>query len=126
MNYNNPYKTYENNSIYTASPEELTLMLYDGAIKFTNKAIISIEKKDISSAHNYIVRVEDIIREFQMTLDMKYPIAKELNEMYNYIHARLVDANMNKDIEILEECLDLIRELRDTWKEVIKKVRVKN
>lgn len=123
MSYNNPYKTYENNSIFTASPEELTLMLYDGAIKFTNKAIIAIEKKDMQSAHTYIIRVEDIIREFQITLDMKYPISAQLNDMYNYIHGRLVEANVKKSIEILEECLELIRELRDTWKEVIKKVR---
>lgn len=120
MNYNNPYKTYENNSIYTASPEELTLMLYDGAIKFTNKAIMALDKNDMQSTHSYIIRVEDIIREFQITLDMKYAISGQLNTMYDYIHGRLVDANLSKDREILSECLDLIRELRDTWKEVMK------
>lgn len=123
MNFNNPYKTYENNSVYTASPEELTLMLYDGAIKFANKAIMALDKKDYQNAHVYIVRVEDIIREFQVTLNKKYPISEQLDLMYNYIHGRLIEANMSKNIEILTECVDLLRELRDTWKEVMRTAR---
>ncbi len=118
----NPYQAYANNPV-SSKPEDLTLMLYDGAIKFGNLAKVAIEKKDYPSAHKYIIRVQDIIREFQITLDRQYPISEEFDRMYDYIYRRLVTANIEKNVEILDECIDLIREFRDTWKEVIRLVR---
>jgi len=106
--------------IMTATKEELTLMLYDGGIKFLNKAIMAAEKKDITNAHAAILRVQDIVREFQITLDHKYPISQELDALYDYMHRRLVEANMRKDLEILNEILGMFREFRDTWKEAMK------
>jgi flagellar protein FliS len=106
--------------IMTATKEELTLMLYEGGIKFLNKAIMAVEKKDITNAHAAILRVQDIVREFQITLDFKYPIANELDALYDYIHRRLVEANMRKDLEILNEVLGMFRQFRDTWKEAMK------
>ncbi|MFV0502413.1 MAG: flagellar export chaperone FliS [Lachnospirales bacterium] len=120
----NPYEAYSNNAILTASKEELTLMLFDGAVKFCNKAIIALEKKDIMETHKYIMKTEAIIEEFQITLDMQYDVSKDLFNMYDYIYRRLVEANMAKDKVILEECLGLIRELRDTWKEAMKLAKV--
>ena len=117
---NNAYSQYANNKILTASPAELTLMLYEGAIKFCNIAIIAIENKDIQKAHNNIMKVERIIEEFQITLDFKYPIANDFNNVYNYIIKRLREANMTKDKEILEEVNGHIRTMRDTWKEVMR------
>ena len=117
---NNAYSQYANNRILTASPAELTLMLYEGAIKFCNIAIMAIENKDIQKAHNNIMKVERIIEEFQITLDFKYPIANDFNNVYNYIIMRLREANMNKDKEILEEVNGHIRTMRDTWKEVMR------
>lgn len=115
----NGYAAYANSKIMTASPAELTLMLYDGAIKFCNIAIVAIEKKDIEKAHNNIVKVERIIAEFQACLDHKYPVAKDFENVYNYIAKRLREANMKKDPEILEEVLKHLRTMRDTWKEVM-------
>ena len=117
---NQGYAAYANNKITTASPAELTLMLYDGAIKFCNIAIVGIEQKDIQKAHTNIVKVERIIEEFQTTLDHKYPVAKDFDEVYNYLMIRLRKANMKKDKEILEEVLKHLRTMRDTWKEVMR------
>ncbi len=129
MTPNNGYAAYANSKIMTASPAELTLMLYDGAIKFANIAIVAIEKNDIEKAHNNIVKVERIILEFKSSLDHKYPVANDFEQVYNYLIRRLHEANVKKDIEILEEILKHLRTMRDTWKEVMainsgKKVQV--
>ena len=116
---NNPYAAYQNSKIMTASPAELTLMLYDGAIKFCNIAVAAIEKNDIEKAHNNIIKVERIINEFQATLDHKYPVAKDFDNVYNYLKRRLFEANVKKDAEILEEVLKHLTTMRDTWKEVM-------
>lgn len=119
MNTSAGYQQYEKNKILTASPAELTLMLYDGAIKYANIAIMAIDKGDVEKAHNSIRRVERIIEEFQNTLDFKYPVAKDFDEVYKYIRTRLREANVKKDKEIIEEVLKHLRTMRDTWKEVI-------
>lgn len=114
---------YKNSKILTASPAELTLMLYEGAIKFCNLAALAIEKNDIASVNANLIKAQRVITEFRSTLDFKYPVAKEFDVVYEYIHRRLVDANMKKDPVILEEALGYIREMRDTWKEVMKHAR---
>ena len=119
MNYN-AAAAYKNNSIQTASKAELTLMLYEGAIKFCNIALMAIEKNDMEQAHTNIVKAQKIIVEFRCTLDFKYPVAKDFDVVYEYIYRRLVEANLKKDPEILGEALKYIREMRDTWKEVMK------
>lgn len=119
MTNRNPYAAYNNSKIMTASPAELTLMLYDGAIKFCNIAIMGIEEKNIEKAHVNIKKVEAIIGEFVATLDHKYEVAKDFENVYNYILDRLVLANIKKDKEILEEVLGHLRTMRDTWKQVM-------
>ncbi|MDE6888252.1 MAG: flagellar export chaperone FliS [Eubacterium sp.] len=118
---NNGYAAYANNKIMTASKPELTLMLYDGAIKFCNIAIAAIEKNNVQNAHINIVKVERIIEEFQSTLNYKYPVAKDFNNVYEYLQECLVQANIKKDKERLEEVLKHLRTMRDTWKEVMNK-----
>ena len=113
------YNAYANNKIMTASPAELTLMLYDGAIKFCNIALAGIEQKDIEKAHNNIVKVQRIIDEFRATLNPKYEVSKDFDNVYIYLQQRLLEANMKKDPEILEEVLKHLRTMRDTWKEVM-------
>ena len=113
------YNAYANSKIMTASPAELTLMLYEGAIKFCNIAIVGIEKKDIEKAHNNIVKVQNIITEFRATLDDKYEVSKDFENVYAYLQERLTEANIKKDAEILQEVLGHLRTMRDTWKEVM-------
>lgn len=117
----NPYAAYNNSKIQTATPAELTLLLYEGAIKFTNIAIVAMERNDVQKAHDNIMKTEKIIEEFQATLDHKYPVAKDFEAVYSYLLKRLFDANIRKDPEILEEVLRHLRTMRDTWKEVMAK-----
>ena len=114
------YQQYNNSKVLTASPAELTLMLYDGCIKFMNIAIMAIDSKDIAKANNNIKKAERIIIEFQTTLDFKYEVANDFNNIYTYVLRRLREANVKKDRQIVEECVTHIRSLRDTWKEVMK------
>lgn len=123
LNNASGYDTYQRNKILTASPAELTLMLYEGAIKFLNMAIMGIEKGDIEKAHVNIMKTQRIVEEFRATLNFKYPVAKEFDNVYEYVLRRLVEANIKKDTEILEECLAHMRTMRDTWKEVMKSAK---
>ncbi|MCH5266039.1 MAG: flagellar export chaperone FliS [Lachnospiraceae bacterium] len=116
----NAINAYQRNAILTASPAELTLMLYNGAIKFCNIGIASIEKKDYETANTNIKKANAIITELRATLDHKYPVWEDFERVYDYISRRLLDANIQKDTEILEEALKYIREMRDTWQEVIR------
>ncbi|MCX7748489.1 MAG: flagellar export chaperone FliS [Clostridia bacterium] len=120
MTLNNAYNQYKENSVYTASPEELTLMLYNGLIKFLMQAQLAIDEKDIQKANTSIIRSQDIIFEFQSTLDMTYEISHNLALMYEYMNRRLIQANIKKDKEIVEEVLGYARELRDTWQQAMK------
>ncbi|MBD5467276.1 MAG: flagellar export chaperone FliS [Lachnospiraceae bacterium] len=123
MMLNNPYAQYTNNRIATASPGELTLMLYEGAIKFCNIGIIAIDEQNIQKSHDNIMKAEAIVRELRLTLNHKYPIANDFENVYNYLIRRLHEANMHKDKEILEEVNTHLRSMRDTWKEVLRLCR---
>ncbi len=117
----NAASIYQGTKINTASPAELTLMLYEGAIKFCNKALYGLEQDDLEKVNENLLKAQRIITELRSTLDFKYAIAEEFEIVYDYIYRRLIDANIKKDKEVLEEALDYIRQMRDTWKEVMKK-----
>jgi len=116
----NAYNQYKENSIYTASPEELTLMLYNGLVKFIMRGIDSIEKKNIQDANTNIIKAQNIVSEFMNTLDMNYEISSSLYSIYDYMLRRLIDANIAKDKDILEEVLNFTKVLRDTWEQAMK------
>lgn len=120
---NQAYAEYNRNKVLTASPAELTLLLYEGAIKFCNIAIIGLEQNDMKKVHNNIIKVENIIEEFQATLNHKYPVAEDFDKIYKYIYNLLVEANIKKDKELLEQALTELRGMRDTWKEVMVKAK---
>ena len=122
----NAYAQYNNSKILTASPAELTLMLYDGAIKFCNIAIMGIEQNDINKAHTNIRKVERIIEEFRSTLDRRFAVAEDFDRVYVYLLRRLLEANLKKDKEILEEVNTHLRSIRDNWKEVMRLNKEKN
>lgn len=117
---NNPYAQYQNSRILTASPAELTLMLYEGAIKFGNMAVMGMKQKDIEKAHVNLKKVQRIVAEFRATLDMKYPVAQDFDRIYVYLERRMTEANLTKDPEIMEEVVTHLRSMRDTWKEVMR------
>ncbi len=123
MAINQAYAQYNRNKILTASPAELTLLLYDGAIKFCNVALLGLEQKDMEKVHINITKAEDIIVEFQATLNHKYAVAEDFDKIYKYIYELLVEANIKKDRELLERALSELRGMRDTWKEVMAKTK---
>lgn len=122
------YNQYRENSVYTASPEELTLMLYNGLVKFIMKAQYAIQKDDIEGANENILKAQDIITELMSTLDMKYEVAASLELLYDYMIRRLIEANVKKSSEILDEVLEFAKDLRDTWEQAMRiaKKQVRN
>jgi flagellar protein FliS len=121
----NAYAQYNNNKVLTASPAELTLMLYEGAIKFCNIAETAIDNNDIQKAHVNIIKTQKIIDYLRQTLDMKYGVAQDFEKVYVYLSQRLIEANVKKDKAILEEINGHLRSVRDTWKEVMRLNREK-
>lgn len=115
----NAASAYHNNKVNTATPAELTLMLYEGAIKFCNIAVIGIDEGDISKANNNIIKAEKIISYLRSTLDPKYEVSKDFDRVYSYVYDRLVQANISKDKTIIQEVLVHVREMRDTWKMIM-------
>lgn len=119
MAINNPYQAYQNNSVTTASPGELTLMLYNGCLKFTNLAKNAIEQKNIEEKNKNIQKAQNIIQELMVTLNMDLPVSRNMMTLYDFIHNRLVEANIKNDIAAIDEVEELVTEFRDTWKQVI-------
>lgn len=112
-----PYLQYQQQQAYTSPQDKLLLMLYDGAIKFCHQAKRAIQNKQTEDAHHYILKAEKIIEEFMITLDMRYEVAHKLYALYEYMYRRLVEANVKKDTEIIDEVLDYLSDLRKTWAE---------
>jgi len=122
MSLSNPYlKQYQKNSVETASPEKLLIMLYDGAIQFLNKAKLSMEEGEIEQTHKNLTGCQNIILEFMSTLDMKQggDLAQNLYRLYDYYYTTLVEANLKKDIRKIEEVLKHLKGLRETWQQAI-------
>jgi flagellar secretion chaperone FliS len=119
MAMQNPYQSYKQNSVNTASPGELTLMLYNGCLKFINQAKRAINEKNIQDKNNSILRAQDIVRELMITLNPDIEVSKQMLSLYDYMLRRLVEANIKNDNEILTEVEGLVTEFRDTWKQVI-------
>lgn len=120
INMANAYKTQQ---IMTAAPEQLTLMLYNGAIRFVEESMMALEQKDCAKSHERNLRAQDIVREFMATLDMKIELSKNWLSLYDYIEYRLIQGNIKKDKAQLDEAKSMLTELRDTWVEVMKKAR---
>ena len=116
----NQHSNYVNIAITTASQEKMTLMLYDGALKFTNQAILAVDENNLLKLNETIRRALAIIRELQLTLDSRHDISNDMNSLYNYIIQCLLTGNTDKDRSALEEARDLLKEFRDTWKEAMK------
>lgn len=123
MAINKAYTAYQATSISTSKPEELTLMLYNGLVRFITQAKKALEEKDINNTHENLIRAQDIILEFQITLNMDIEISHNLMLLYDYMYRRLVDANLKKDIDAVNEVLKLASQLRDTWSELVKKMK---
>lgn len=125
MAISNPYQSYQQNSVNTASPGELTLMLYNGCLKFIHQAKKAIEEKNIEMKNTNIQKAQSIIQELMVTLNMDIDVSKNMMSLYDFMNRRLMEANIKNDASILAEVEGLVTEFRDMWKEVIQVNRQK-
>jgi len=121
----NPYQVYQQQSVMTAAPGDLTLMLYNGCLKFMGRAALAMEKKDIAGVNEALLRAQDILAELMSTLDMQYEVASNLFALYDFIYHTLVQANIKKDQVLLGQAMALVTELRDAWAEAVKMTRAR-
>ena len=119
----NAAEAYKRQQILTATPEALTLMLYNVCLKFMNEGKDAIETKQYEQANISLQKAQNIISEFRLTLNMEYDIAKQLMPLYNYTYDRLIEGNLKSDTAMIQEGIDIIKELRDAWAQAMKKAR---
>ncbi|MDQ0339920.1 flagellar protein FliS [Caldalkalibacillus uzonensis] len=125
MSVRNPYQTYKHNAVQTASPGELTLMLYNGCLNFIKQARHAMAENNIQDKNTNIQKAQDIIRELMVTLNTDYEVAKSMLRMYDYMLQRLIEANIKNDPAALDEVAEYVTQFRDTWKEVLQLNRQK-
>lgn len=116
----NPYAQYQNSKVLTATPGELTLMLYEGMVKFINMSVIAVEENNIQKANLNIQKAERIVDHLSATLNHNYPVAKDFQNIYDCIMQALIQGNVKKDVKELKRALEYARMIRDTWKSVMK------
>lgn len=109
------YMKYKTTAVHTASPERLLIMLYDGLVRSMDAAKVAIATSNAEEAHRQLTKCQDIIWELRTTLDMQYEISHALAALYDYFQRRLVEANIKKSAEPLDEILPRIQELREAW-----------
>ena len=119
MSVINPYQTYQQNSVMTASPQELTLMLYNGCLKFIRLSKKAMVEKNYEVKNTNIIKAQNIVQELRITLNQDIEISNNMAQLYEYMYTRLIDANMKNNLETLEEVEGYVVELRDTWKQVM-------
>lgn len=119
MQSNNAYNTYKNNSVNYASKDQLLLMLLEGAVKFAKTSRQGILNKDMQKAHENSIKAQNIFFELMISLDIQKggDWAESLYKVYDFIISRLRDANMKKNVEIMNEIIPVIEDVRDTWNE---------
>jgi flagellar protein FliS len=114
----NAYNAYKNNSVNYASKDQLLLMLLDGAVKFSKIARQAILDKEIVKSHENLVKTQDIFIELMISLDQSAgEWAKDIYKVYEFIKEKLFEANIKKDVKILDEVIPLIEEVKNTWNE---------
>ncbi len=114
------YQAYQNNAVTTASGAQLTLMLYNGCVKFIQQGMQAMEENKYELKNTSIQKAQDIVQELMLTLDQDVEISQQMMPLYEYIHYQLQQGNMKNDPALLEEALEYVKEFRDVWKEVMK------
>ncbi len=111
--------TYTQVDIETASQGKLIVMLFNGAIKRAEEAKRQLEKGSTESVHNNLIRAQDIISELRGALNMRAgQIAQNLDRIYEYLQHLLITANIKKSTLPIDECVELMTQVRDMWQEV--------
>ena len=117
---NRGYSQYLQTQVQTAAPGDLILLLYNGAIRFLNRARVAMDEQDIEVTHVNLIKAENIILELSHALDLSVAsVSANLSRVYDYMYRRLVEANINKDPQIVDEVAGLMRELLSAWEQAI-------
>ncbi|CAM3889924.1 Flagellar export chaperone FliS [Alkalicoccus chagannorensis] len=115
----NPYAQYKQNAMETKSPGELTLMLYEGCLKFMKRAETALAENEVEEKHTNLVKAQNIIRELMVTLNTDVQVSSDMMQLYDYILNQLIEANTKNDVEALKRAERFTIDFRDTWKEVV-------
>jgi len=122
----NPYtiaqfEAYRQTQVQTASPTELVVMLYRGAVRFAKAGIDGIAQNDLEAAHRGFLRAQQVVTELSVTLDFDKggALARQLRAIYTYVNTRLVEANVRKNVEPAREAIHLLEELLSAWEAVV-------
>ena len=121
---NNRVKQYQEQVVDTATPGMVTVMLFEEIIKNINLAAKAIDEQNVQNSHDAIMKAENIYLTLENYLDEKFEISKSLSRLYEYMAARLVEANMKKDKAALKEVMDFTVEFRDTWRQAERRARI--
>lgn len=122
MSMLNPYEQYKQTQVATASQGSLILMLYDAALRQLRISTESMKNKKVNEANNALIKSQEIIMELNVSLNMDAgDIALKLRSLYLYIHGRLIEANVHKDVKIVEEVIVLLSGLKEAWDTIIRK-----
>lgn len=124
MNLRNGYVQYREQSVMTASPGDLVLMLYDGCLRQMRLARLALEPSDgqvtaVEEAGIALKKAQDIVMELINGLDFNYDIARQLFRLYEYVDHQLIQANIRKDVKLIENLEEIMTELRTTWEQAI-------
>ncbi|MBU0719273.1 MAG: flagellar export chaperone FliS [Planctomycetes bacterium] len=115
---------YLHDAVLPATPEQLQLMLYDGAIRFASQGRDAIEAKDYATSYEKLTRAQEIISEMQAGLnyEVNEDLCKRVASIYNFIYRKLIDANVHRDTSAIDDALKVLRIERETWQIVVDKV----
>jgi flagellar protein FliS len=110
-------QSYLRTKVLTATPEQLQLMLFDGAIRFAEQARMALEKKNFEQSYNLLMRAQKIVQELQGALkpEVAPELCNNLAALYSFVYRRLVDANLHQNISSLDEALGILKHQRETW-----------
>lgn len=122
----NGYQAYQKNKYGTASPHRLITMLYDGAIRFMNQSIVNVQAKDIGATNLSLSKAQDIIYELISCLNFNEgnEVAVNLNNLYQYVIDLLIQANIKKSVESIEEAIVIVKDIREAWLAISKEVQM--
>lgn len=120
----NAAEQYRQQQLMNAPPEQLTLMLYNGCLRFIEDGLLAVKEKRFEDANTFLQKAQRIISEFRVTLNMDYEISHQLMPLYNYVYDRLVEGNIRSKTEPIEEAKTIITELRDAWVGAMRKARI--
>lgn len=116
------YRAYTKVDVETASQGKLIVMLFNGAIQRAEEAKRQLARGKIEGVHNNLVRAQEIVAELRGALNMQAggEIAANLDRVYEYCQHLLITANLRKDATPIDECVEALTSMRDTWQELFK------